>query len=118
MKKYIKEALSKGQVLKFSASDSSTVEIAPGQIVEITPTKWNKIKKGNLIYCTINNSTSIYKVLKTNINNGCEVIDIDGNSLGFTKEIFGIVNPLNVSAPCTSNKYVKKNKSTKAKKSK
>ncbi len=65
--------------------------IKSGQPVKLEPTTWDKIEKGDIVYCKVHGNLYTHLVLATDVIKGCLIGNNKGRTNGWTKNIYGKV---------------------------
>ena len=95
MKNYKLEKLQKGESIITSEKGNSMVPLLKsGQKHKLSPTTWDKVEVGDIVYCKVKGHYYTHLVKAINKDKGCQIGNNKGRINGWTKQIFGKVTEI------------------------
>lgn len=81
-------------IISKEPGNSMTPLIESRQPVEITPTTWEKVETGDIVYCKVRGSFYTHLVKAKNDKRGVQIGNNHGHINGWTKTVFGKVTKI------------------------
>ncbi len=95
MRNYKLERLQNGESFVTSEKGNSMVPlIKSGQEHKLSPTKWEDVEVGSIVYCKCKGNFYTHLVKAKNNDKGCLIGNNKGGINGWTKSVFGIVTEI------------------------
>jgi hypothetical protein len=92
---YKMEKLLAGEtIISKEPGNSMTPLIESRQPVEITPTTWEKVEEGDIVYCKVRGSFYTHLVKAKNDKRGVQIGNNHGHINGWTKNVFGKITKI------------------------
>lgn len=89
------EKLLSGETITSKEPDNSMTPILKSrQPVELTPTTWDKVKVGDIVYCKVKGHYYTHLVKSVDEKRGCQIGNNHGHINGWTKNIYGKVTKI------------------------
>lgn len=95
MRNYKLERLQKGESFVTSEKGTSMMPILKsGQKHIISPTQWETVEVGDIVYCKIKGRFYTHLVIGKNGDKGCLISNNRGHINGWTKQVYGKVTEI------------------------
>jgi hypothetical protein len=89
---YKLEALQRGEDIITSEKGNSMLPLLKsGQKHKLSPSKWNEISVGDIVYCKVKGKFYTHLVHAINKDKGCQIGNNKGHINGWTKNVYGKV---------------------------
>jgi len=94
----IEKLLAGEEIISKEPGNSMTPMLYSRQPVRLTPTNWEEVEVGDVVYCKVRGRLYTHLVKAKNDKRGCQIGNNHGHINGWTKQIYGVVTeilPLN-----------------------
>jgi hypothetical protein len=95
MKNYKVEKLLAGEtIISREPGNSMTPILQSRQPVELTPTTWEEVKEGDIVYCKVHGNFYTHLVKAKNDKRGVQIGNNHGHINGWTKNVYAKVTKI------------------------